>query len=273
MTISNKYQKDYSSADFKNPRILKKKEARILYLKRFFICVVIFVVLAFVYSLFFSPFFQIKRWQVLGLDKIRQENIDKIVEHNLNKKFFLVFGRDNYWLFSKNILKKDMERYYRFEDLEIKKQWRGSLVIKITEKKPLANWTTGVNCFQLDYAGTAIGYCENSEVAFNLRDLLSRPMEIGQIAIDQGYLEYINGLHYLAINTLKEKYLPLYYELAGNLLTVYQEEGPVLYFNSDLSAEEQVFRLRVVLSDKELSGSYLNLRYVDLRFGEKVYFR
>jgi len=61
--------------------------------------------------------------------------------------------------------------------------------------------------------------------------------------------------------------------LENESLTVYVSEGYRIIFDLNKSIQEQLFNLGVVLSKKISTEERKKLEYIDLRFGNRVFFR
>ncbi|KKQ80499.1 MAG: hypothetical protein UT02_C0007G0010 [Parcubacteria group bacterium GW2011_GWC2_38_7] len=273
MGISSKYQKDYSNASFDNPRLLKKREQRKTYLARLIVVVAGIVFVSLIYLLFYASFFTVRNYEINGLQKIKSENIDNILNNYLNKRKLLIFSRRNYWLIDKTALKAEISKYYYFEQLEIKRKLPNKLIVNLVEKQPMVNWFANDLCFQVDLTGSAIGYCENNSGLLSIRTYKLEEVKIGDQVIGASALQYIINLHNQAIGTLGERYTPLYYELSDKLLTAKSDAGPEVRYNLELEIGEQVGRLGLLTQDKEVKDNYQKLKYIDLRFGDKIFYQ
>jgi len=56
-------------------------------------------------------------------------------------------------------------------------------------------------------------------------------------------------------------------------LTFFTGQGMELKFNLNLTVAEQVARLHTILKQEQVKKYLNDLSYIDLRFGEKVYFQ
>jgi len=274
MSISKKYQKDYSNVKFDNPRLVQKKEKRKIRFKKFIISLIVATVVGFLYILFFSPFFSVTKIEINGLDKVHKENLDVIIsDYQSSSRRFYMFSKNNFWFFDKHDLISDIKDHYAFEELSVRKRFPSMVIIDLKEKASAINWMVGNMCYHLDLSGMAIEYCENGEGLITIRDQLSASVEIGQLVVDPKVLEYIVELDSQARNILKDQYQPLFYEKSMEALTVKMEVGPEVRFNCNLGAGDQVSRLDLLLKESEFRENYNNLKYIDLRFGEKVYYK
>ncbi len=273
MGISTKYQKDYSNTNFDNPRILKRKEERRLLLLKLSVALGGVIVSGLLYFLFYSPYFRINSFEITGLKKIKQENIESILNNYFAKRKYIIFSRKNYWLIDREAIKKEISRFYYFERLDVRRKFPNRLVVDVIEKQPLINWTTKELCFNVDMTGSAIGYCEKEAGLLTVRDLDQKDVEIAQLVIDSEKLMLIIDLHERTKVLLKEKYNPLYYELKDNLITAKSDAAPEIRFNLDLGVGEQVGRLDLIARQPDLRDEFNKLKYIDLRFGDKVYYQ
>lgn len=273
MGISSKYQKDYSNVNFENPRLLKKREKHKLFWLRSTVVIGVCLFVSGVVFVFYSGFFRINEYDVSGLNKIKKENIDTIINNYLDKRRLFIFSHRNYWLVDKNELKAEISKYYYFEKLEIKRKLPNHLMVDVSEKQPMINWVSKELCFHVDLTGAAIGYCENDSGLLTIRDLQARDVNIGALVVGPKALAYIVELHQKATNLLRERYKPLYYELNGNVLEAKSDTGPAVRYNMDLDVGEQVGRLDLISQQKDVRDIYPTLKYIDLRFGEKVFYQ
>ena len=98
MGIDKKYQKDYKSIQFANPVRKKDKQKSYNKKKTIITIVAIFLSCLLMYVIFFSSYFSIKQVEIIGLQKVNQENIKKIVDEYRFKNFLFVLPRNSYWM-------------------------------------------------------------------------------------------------------------------------------------------------------------------------------
>ena len=271
--ISSKYQKDFKNTDYKNPRLVRDEQRVKTRLFKFVVCAGIIGIGAMIYFLFFAPFFVIKNVEINGLNKIRKENIDKIVNDYRAEKSWLFFSRNNFWLFDKNDLTEKIFSHYFFEEFKIKKRLPNKVVITLKEKESAINWLTNNLCYHLDLTGLAIEYCEENNGYLTIKDLSNVVAKVGESAIEANDLQYILKLYEQLTRILAQKLNIAYVEKTNNLLDFVTQEGIVFKMNSNLLVQEQVARLETILNQQEVKENLLKMKYFDLRFGEKIYYQ
>ncbi len=49
-------------------------------------------------------------------------------------------------------------------------------------------------------------------------------------------------------------------------------DGPAVYFNTEKDINAQIAKL-LIITDKKLKDNFKNKKYIDLRYGDRVYYR
>ena len=271
--IDAKYRRDYKDAEYSNPRLTRDREKRSHRWRVVFLCVSIIVIIGFVYFLFFSPVFVIKEVQVVGLEKIKPESINNLLNEYRGEQRLLFLSNNNIWLFDATEVKARIKQKYLFEKLEIKKQWPATIKIELKEKISAINWLSNNLCYHLDLTGMAIEYCDGAGKNITIKDMMNSAVTIGESAISRDELIYIVELAEQYAMIMKIQIMELQIEKTENLLDFIAETGPVVRFNSNLTQAEQIARLGTILEQPDFAARMNNLEYIDLRFGEKIYYK
>jgi len=272
-SISDKYKHDYKSLDYSNPRLAREKEKKRNALKRVLLILSGIIAAGLFYLFCFSPVFIIKEIEIQGLNKIKRENIDSIVNKYRSERKWFIFSRKNILFFNTKEIKKKITEHYWFENLEIEKDLPDKVTIKLIEKESAINWMTNNVCFHLDLTGTPIEYCESAGGLITIKDLKNAPMEIGKSSVPKYELDYLINLDQQLKLVTENKFKLMYYEKQDNMLTVKTDEQLVLLLNENIAAEEQAMRLRIILDQADVKGNWGKLNYIDLRFGDRVYYK
>lgn len=271
--ISPKYRKDYRSQNYRNLLIARDKEKT----KKRAFAIVFSVSLAILiglgYFLFFSPVFKIKNIKINGLEKIKKENIEQIINKYLEKNKMVIFSRKNFWIFNKDELRGLIfERYY-FDSFEIKKKLPSSVIINLKEKQAVVNWLTNNLCFHLDPSALVVEFCEENNGFVTIKNLLDEPLKVGDYAIESWELKQIIELFNAIKTSIRSQLQLTQIEKDGDLLNFNTVEGVILKFNMLLSNGEQLSRLNVLINQDDIKNNLTKLEYIDLRFGEKIYYK
>ncbi|MFH0779553.1 MAG: hypothetical protein V1928_01715 [Parcubacteria group bacterium] len=271
--ISSKYQKDFKNLDYKNPRIIRdqaKAKSRWIKLALLFVFVAI---AGLAYLIWLSPVFQIKQVEISGLNKVKRESLDKIIDQYRFSRKWLAFSRNNFWIFNCNDVKNAIAEKYFFDDLKIEKKLLNRVEIGLKEKESTVNWFSKGQCFRLDPSGLAIEYCEDSGGLLKIRNMQNSDLSIGQRAINAGELAGIIAFNEQLSRLIKGKWTIAIYEKTANSLMAKTLEGAAIYFNSALPAAEQIGRLAALMNQSDIKSNLGKINYIDLRFGDKVYYK
>lgn len=257
------------------------------------------LILGLIYFLFYSSVFRITSVEVNGAKTIKSEDITSIAEAQLKENRFLIFPEDNYFTFDKVLLAKRIRQQFVLEKLDISKSFPHGINIELEEKTSVATWVTNNKYYFLDAKGIAVkespynffdaggksvvkkGEAEIS-LASNPRDISeglplvydenNREVKLGETVVDEsiivltlnlsGYLPK-EGIEVQSFTVSEEK---------NRTLKVKTEEGWQIYFNYIADLNTQLNNLKTVLAEK-IGSARKNLQYIDLRFGNRVYFK
>ncbi|MBI5077207.1 hypothetical protein HZB94_02405 [Candidatus Falkowbacteria bacterium] len=271
--ISHKYHKDFCNPDYRNIRLHKDKEKQRRKTGRLFGFFALIFAICLFYFLFFSPLFTIGKIQINGLEKIRAENIDSIVNDYLNGREMLIFRHNNFWIFNKEELKtKIFERYY-FDDFKIRKRLLNKITIDLKEKQAVINWLTNNFCFHLDPSALAIEYCEKNDGFIVIRDLQNNELKVGEYAVPSAELKNLVELFNSVKAIVADKVKITNMEKNAEMMDINTEEGIQFKFNMKFPVQEQLSRLSVLVFQENIKNNLNKMQYIDLRFGEKVYYK
>lgn len=271
--LSTKYQRDYKDVEYSNPRLIRDREKRSRRWRVVFGLAVLIMLVALVYALFFSPIFEIKELKIIGLEKIKPESINNILNEYRDERRLFVFSNNNFWLFDAAEIKSLVARKYIFEKFEVKKRFPAGIEIDLKEKVSVINWLTNNFCYHLDMTGMALEYCDGATQNLTIKDMLNHTAVVGQEIITHDELVYIVELVEQFKMLMGERMKLQQVEKTENLMDFVSEVGPVVRFNGNLTQSEQVLRLSTLVAQPGFADKMAGLKYLDLRFGEKVYYQ
>ncbi len=130
----------------------------------------------------------------------------------------------------------------------------GSLIIRVTHRRPVANWQVGEQTFLVDETATLLAAGSDPDLALTVHDLETREPAIGDIvnltALDQ-------NLPLLALE-------PLHITHSGPAgITVTTVDGVEILFGPPEGLEAKLIALNAVLEDAARQG--IAIRSIDLR--------
>lgn len=276
---------------------LKRRKRRIL-LEKILICVlaVVIVVGALAY---FSRIkkLNIENISVEGNKVIDTELIKTSAEKELAGKYLWLFPKSNILLYPESKIKSAIgENYKRLKDIEIS-QKGNSLNISMSERVPAYTWCgmepkgSGTeNCYFLDSEGYIFDAAPyfSGEVYFKFYGAPSPQSESVPVGenpsgsyVARGYFERLIAFKDI-LTALGVKPVSLYIDTNDEIniaLSKQKASGtePKILVKRDSDFDRVAENLRAAINTEPLKGefakNYSNLEYIDLRFGNKVYYR
>lgn len=287
-----KRRRDYQRKDFKNPFFPKKNQSKKTKRTKFLVFILFIVVIFSLYFLNSVDQLQIKIIIVEGNERISQQEIRDIILDQLEKRRWLIFDQGNILFFSQRQVRRELNQSYLFEELTIKKKYFDTIVIKVKEQIASAVWVTAGEQYYLDSNGSAIRKIESGDLVVQtgeggvevirpeasasrypvVWDQSNDSVGIGQPIITIDQLNFVVALN----NQLTQAadFDISHYNVANAKardIILVTKEGWEAYFTFNDSAKDQVDFLFSVLQQKIKNRQ--DLEYVDLRFGEKVFWK
>jgi len=199
----------------------------------------------FVYLFFFSSIFQVKKIEVLGVEKIPAEEIKNIISEKTSKNIFLanLDGVKNYLI----------ESYPEIARINIRRKLPDIILTEIEERKPVAVLN---NSFILDKEGVAFEKSSDSSLPEIIKTTNS-DLKLGQKAVDR-----IDDILKI-IKRIKTKQVVW---VSDKKLDVKTIDGFDVYFNLEKDVDWQIEQLEILLQEKIPLQERDDIEYIDLRF-------
>lgn len=166
--------------------------------------------------------------------------------------------------------------------VRVKRFLPDKIILEINEREMVAE-ICRKECYQVDKTGfvflkssyekeadeeVQVFRAQDGGLLINLKD--SRSLRLGETVVSEDVLSSIVNIE----GGLGERLgSAVGIELNEERLTVRTEAGPRLYFNLERDVKNQLANLRLLLSDKLSETDLKTLEYVDLRFGNRVYYK
>lgn len=267
-------RRDYNDKNFSNPYFERNKPQPKFntwyYLKALLVIFLVYVVI-------YSDLFKVGNISVSGTEMISSEAFIQTVNQELSTyKFFVLPRRNTFFLGKKNLSDK-INSTYNLESLKIKRGWQ-SLEISIKEKISyvilynLKNQTfffTDLNgrVVQEITKETALQYLGAKK--FAVLNVNEDEIKIGDNVITDKMADYILNLdNYL--KTQPGLNVQGYEKKGIDEVTLVTKEGWRAYFDINLDIKTSVDNLLLVRSKFNRDKKF---EYIDLRFGDKVFYK
>jgi len=245
---------------------------------------------------FKAPMFTIETVSVSGTQSIPPADIERIAVGYLEQARWGVFRASNRFLFRANELEKELTQQYAFESLVVEVEDQ-HVTISVREKTSQLIWQSGVERFLVDLQGQVIRPLNEAEIA-SLEapptlpptpagytesttnplirlpvcvDINGTPVTISSSVISpeeiQGVMAFADQIQRVGLH-IKQT---IFDRQAGKWTSAVTTEGFDVLFDPVADIPSQVVRLETVL--REEIPDRTGLQYIDLRFGDHVYFK
>jgi cell division septal protein FtsQ len=259
-------------ARFRKPHRIKRKKS-ILSNRFFWLGILILAILgAIFYFLFFSEIFQVKQIIVTSEKEAIKEDLKLLIEKELEKRI-LFLKTKSIFLVNLNKIKKDILNHFpQIAEVEMGRGFPDAINVLVIERSGLAIWCQKENCFLLDNEGFIF---REIPAWTDLPKIVDRQekdfLNLGEKAIEKEILNKI-----LEIESELTKNLKILIDefslISDERLNAETSEGWEIYFNLREDINWQLTKLSLVLEEEIPPENRGNLEYIDLRFG-RVYYK
>ena len=239
---------------------------------------IIILIIILIWFFFFSTAFNIDKVDIKGLTRISNQEIEDLVWQRTRSNRFLFFPQRNLIMFSKTKLIETLNENYYFEKITVSKRLPNMLTVNIQEKSYAFIWHETDKYYYTDIDGYIINEINPLEIKEKKYPLIHNEGENkiikNKINIDNIYISYIinlfNEFSVQDKDDLKiEKFI---IDKDINTIKMVLVKGPTIYFNIKESQEKQINKLFIIKNEK-LKDDFKNKNYIDLRYGDRVYYR
>lgn len=289
-----------------SPRLseLKRQRRKAVWIRlffSFFVLTLIFFVLSYLSGL---KKINIAEVEVVGNKIIKTEDIRVSVQNEISSKYFWLFPKTNVLFYPQNKIKKNLqEKFKRIKDVNFSiENNRTKLLISITEREPKYLWcgilvpslrgdSNKPECYFMDSVGYIFdeapyfspgvyfkfyGLIQMATVEGDQKINTENPL--GQYFLKDKFVEIAEFKNNLETMKLSPDYFWLTNQGEGNFfLSSKTTLEPQIRFKLDSDFENLAENLDAALDTDpfktEFKNKYALLQYIDLRFGNKVYYK
>jgi cell division septal protein FtsQ len=218
----------------------------------------------------------IKDVRVDGAQQLSANALTAAVQSGLSDNIFKIFAKANIFLYPKKSIENALATQFpRIKDVKLSRPGllAQAVVVTVQERQPYAKWCEGQSCYFMDSNGFIFAEADASAptTAYLFRmGLIPKQNPIGQtflrgrLAGIVHFLELLSAAGYkpqgIEVENEKEFAVPL-------------TDGPTLMVPFDVEGEKILHDLQLALDADSVRGREGELQYVDLRFGNRVYYK
>ncbi len=271
------HKKNYSNPFFRHKKKIKIKSPSLTWRVKLIIFEIIILIGGIIWFCCFSTYFAISAIDVIGAEKISIQDIKELARQQTKHRRFLFGSQKNLFFLNANELIKTLNEQYCLDNIVIKKKLPGILIIKFKEKIYSVIWHQSDKYYYIDEAGNII--IETNPLEIKQKNYPLIDYQGGGKIVDKkidGQNDNINFIIKLFNEFKKAKYgFKIERFIINNELNTVKmiiNQGPEVYFNTREDLEKQVTKLLVLINEK-LKDDFNEKTYIDLRYGDRVYYQ
>lgn len=262
--------KDFKKKNYQNPFF----SAKTLHLPHFFIISALILITALAYLLIFASFWQIKIIKITGNYPVERESIYQQISQYLSAG---LLPRTHYFFLGSKKIEKTLKEQYPLEQAEVRKNFKSRAVeIELTGKPFIGYWISQGLIFKIDKNGKVYNLAEKqgpkqADSAIQIYNLENNIPNLNDEVVGKQVLEFID---YFSRQTAKD-YKIKFWEVSrsASQLNLASEDGWKFYFDQKSAPNDQFNTLERVLAYVITPTDHKRIDYIDLRFGERVYYK
>lgn len=278
-TFSKKRRFDYARKNFENPFFKKQKrisagpelQAKLL------LASVLLMFGGLAWFLLFSPLWKIEEVSVNGLQRMDEKKIINTFKELVNKPKFGFIPGSNYLLLSSDEVASVLMDKYHFKNISVKKIFPDGVSINLQEKPFACIWEEDGHFYHIDDDGYILEEINDKEAQKNeypiINNKTSRKISQREANIENSYIKFILRLFEEIKNyPLELKNMRFIVDDTKETVKISYDKGPIIKFSTRNGIKEQIEKL-IIIKNEKLKDDFQNKKYVDLRYGDKIYFQ
>lgn len=262
--------KRYATRRFHNPYFRTDQQRTRPVVIGFFVCG-IFVLVGLLLFFFLHPIFRLKTINVSGLDHLSQEEVEKEIRAYFSSPVGLIFTRQNRFLFRPTTFVRTLKEALTLNAVHVIRQ-QDRVIVELIERTSHLLWKTSESVYVVDLDGVIVRSATPDDAYLPLFiDRQNVRVSMGQsvLAAEEIVSVFLFHKHLASMNTAIVQ--TEFDRLEGKWAAVLTKEGYRILFDASGDIDSQASRLEVVKREK--MKDVTNLQYIDLRFGDHVYFK
>jgi cell division septal protein FtsQ len=224
-----------------------------------------------IYLFLFHPLFQVTSVVVENSANINESNLLEYVNKKTQRKLLFLNSKSIFLFSEKKTQNKILSQVSIIKDISIKKVFPGEIKINLVERNPVVICCKEYNtkhCHYMDKEGIAFQKTEDISGGF-LLFIKENGYSLGDKVVDENYM---NNIFFLA-NELRKIEIEINYVniTKENTIELVTKEGWSVLFSLENNKSE-LNNLKLIL--EKIGGEKIkNLDYIDLRFGDRIYYK
>ncbi len=263
---------------YRSSRFAHKKRKRFLIVTGLGFVILVSFVFA-LSALSGCDFMKIKNVNILGVQEIKENDLKEIVWKDLDTKYLWLFSKDNIFIYPrKKIIGDVLKDFPKIRSASVDLDFPDSVNLKIDERMPYALWcgdATSTDCYFVDEEGYIFGTADDysNDKFFRYYKNLGADIFIRQSIFDLKKFEDLDSFVVFLTGLEISPYKMVYKD--DRNCEIYFGEGTKIIFDSTMDMKDIINNFQSILNMDEFSDveNLKKLEYVDLRFGNKIFYK
>lgn len=230
------------------------------------------------------PQFSIQEVEIKGVQKMRENLVRAYVEAQLYDGSYAFFSHSNIFLVSYAEIEQAIRAYFpRVEEAHVSRDslLASAITISIDEREAFARWCdpSVASCYLMDREGfifapasTSTPLVENPYIFYG--QISSASSSANMEPVGKTYLpDAFSALSELLARLDQAGFVAHTISESGEDIVIGLDHGFDLYLSFDDDLDTTLENLKLALSSETLRNRETELEYIDLRFGNRVYYK
>ncbi len=239
-----------------------------------YIALAVVIIGALVWLSAFSSITRLQRVEVIGADNHDPLELERLAWYQSEERRFLLLSQEQLMLYKSSELRKALEDRFAFESIRVSKRFPNTLRVMVTEKQSAAVWFEADAYYQVDPSGWIIsplgGPLPGMPIVYNNGDARVEGKKVSNSEQVIAAATYLSQELPGRLSNLTIRQLVIDNERAT--LKAIFNPNVIVFFSTEGALSGQLDRLEILVK-QELKDQFKKLSYVDLRYGEKVYYK
>lgn len=256
-------------------RITKREKAikiikALIFNKITFLLIVVLILLAGgFYLIILSPYFQLTKIEVIGTERVNNSEVLELVKQEAATEI-LYFKTSNFFTVNTSKIEGAIrQKFILVSDIRVAKKFPKSIKIIIQEKKSVITLCKEESCFNFDNNGIPFEASDKPPFVIKISSSIDLNKNVLSDSDFRAIIDLKNRLQNFSDISIKE----IIFKNQEGIIEVYENGGWKILFRTDNNINRQIENLKLVLDQKIPIEKRKNLEYIDLRFGDNIYFK
>ncbi|MDO8265144.1 MAG: FtsQ-type POTRA domain-containing protein [Candidatus Parcubacteria bacterium] len=243
--------------------------------KYFWLCLFGFIIGSAVLRFFlFSDFFQVKNIQISGNVKISAGDLENMVNNRVQNNILFFPTKNIFFVSQKKIENEILNNYPIINTADLTKKMPGTLTLAVKERIAEAVFYSDELYYLIDKQGIIFEPVSGIDPNYlEIENLIPiNEVRLGNKVVNESEMAKIFEIETALKNDIK---IPIQKAsiISNERLNIKTFAGWDIYFNTGNEISWQIKMLKLALEKQISQEKQNNLEYIDLRFGNQIFFR